>query len=224
MNEYDQADFNAVYEGKSLIASAEIVNVPWEIGEAQPLVCEILDKHSPCRVLDVGCGLGRNARAAYERGYKVVAIDISVAAIKQCQIYHSGSDIQFSVEDASATKFNEKFDLILDSACYHAISSEKRREYLEEMYRLATDISVFHLITFAPAKHGMPKPLSSELSEIARNIESASWKIEHVERSEYKGNAEAIKDFQQKKNLSIHHDEFGRTRLPVWHFILKKFL
>ena len=51
MNEYDRADFAGVYEGKSLIETAAITSVPWEIGEPQPIVCEILDSMSPGRCI-----------------------------------------------------------------------------------------------------------------------------------------------------------------------------
>lgn len=221
MSEYDQANFKGVYEGKSLMQTAEITVVPWEIGAPQPIVCQILDAQTPGRLLDVGCGLGRNAKAASERGYEVVAIDTSSKAIEQCHELHADSGIAFKVADACKTDLAPGFDVILDSATYHAIPANLRQDYLTEMYRLANEKTVFHLITFAPSMHGMPKPLASELSDIANRVESCGWKIQSVVRKEYKGNAAAIKDFQQKKSLNIRVDEQGRTCLPVWHFVLR---
>lgn len=221
MDEYDRADFAGVYEGKSLIETATITNVPWEIGEPQPIVCEILDSMSPGRLLDIGCGLGRNAKAASDRGYEVLAFDISSTAINKCRELYSGSGISFQVLDACRTELVSEFNVILDSATYHAIPSEKRMTYLMEMYRLASEDTTFHLITFAPSLYGMPKPLASELSELASAIESSGWKIKLAERIEYKGNAAAIEDFKKKKRLEIQLDYKGRTRLPAWHLVLK---
>ncbi|WFQ79981.1 hypothetical protein PXH59_01955 [Xenorhabdus sp. SF857] len=50
-NEYDRADFQGVYQGKSLIASAEIKTAPWEIGHAQPIVHDLLKKEGSWETL-----------------------------------------------------------------------------------------------------------------------------------------------------------------------------
>ncbi len=222
MSEYDRADFKGVYNGKSLLESAEITNVPWEIGEPQPIVCDILDNLPVSgRLLDVGCGLGRNAKAASDRGFDVVAIDTSSTAIEKCREFYPNTEISFQVLDACQTKLSPPFDVILDSATYHAIPAEHRVSYLTEMYRLASENTVFHLITFAPSLYGMPKPLANELSDIAHNIELSGWKIQSVKRIEYKGNAAAIEDFQKKKKLNIQIDTCGRTKLPAWHLALQ---
>lgn len=222
MNEYDRADFEGVYKGRSLIESAEIKAVPWEIGAPQPVVCEILDSlQRPRRVLDVGCGLGRNAKAAADRGHEVVAIDTSVTAIEHCRASYPGARITFCVLDACNTELSQKFDVIVDSATYHAVPAPRRVAYLTEMRRLANAAATFHVITFAPSVHGMPKPLASELSEIAALVEQSGWRIHSATRVEYKGNRAAIEDFCRKKGLEIGLDDAGRSRLPAWHLTLR---
>ncbi|HYQ43255.1 MAG TPA: class I SAM-dependent methyltransferase [Polyangiaceae bacterium] len=222
MSEYDRADFEGVYKGRSLIESAEIKAVPWEIGAAQPIICEILDGLTHrVRLLDVGCGLGRNANAAADRGHEVTAIDTSATAIESCRANDPSKRISFHVLDAANTGLTPGFDVIVDSATYHAIPAPKRVAYLTEMRRLATAATTFHIVTFAPSIHGMPKPLAIELSEIAEFAEQSGFCVSSVARVEYKGNRAAIEDFCKKKGLDIRLDDEGRSRLPAWHVTLR---
>lgn len=225
-SEFDRADFKGLYKGGSLVESASIRVVPWEIGRAQPAIHAILEDAPRGRLLDVGCGLGHNANAARDLGFDVVAIDSSKEAIERCWTEFSGHGIEFLVADACdtglapASAAGSGFDVILDSALYHAIPAADRARYLKEMRRLAGASTVMHVVTFSPSPHGMPMPLSIALSEIAVNAESAGWAIRAVGVVEYRGNAEAIADFQKKKNLKIRLDDEGMTRLPCWHVTL----
>ncbi|MGD8165406.1 class I SAM-dependent methyltransferase [Pantoea sp. FN0307] len=219
-SEYDKADFQGVYQGKTLIDSAEIKVVPWDIGKAQPAISKVFDDEKPGKLLDVGCGLGQNAQAAAQKGFRVTAIDSSSAAIERCKKSIT-EDINFLVANALATQLEEKFDIILDSALYHAIPTNERVTYLKEMFRIAHAETKFHIITFAPEKYGMPLPLAIQLSEICSNAEISGWSVTSVSRVEYKGNAAAIADFCKKKNLEIFLDDEGFTRLPCWHVTLK---
>ncbi|MCG7500095.1 class I SAM-dependent methyltransferase [Vibrio sp. Of7-15] len=221
--EYDNADFQGVYQGKTLLSSVKITSVPWDIGEAQPVVLDILKSREPNKLLDVGCGLGLNAKAAADIGYEVTAIDSASKAIENCKRAND-QRIDFKVANACDTMLLEKYDIILDSATYHSIPSINRLSYMREMRRLAGENTEYHLITFATSKNGMPKPLAIELSEIIDLAEKSDWKIESVSRVNYKGNYDSIADFCEKKNLNILLDEEGFTRLPSWHVILKSSL
>ena len=219
MNEYERTGFQRTYTGEPLTKITEMINAPWEIGEAQPLVREILKKSQPGRLLDVGCGLGFNAEAAADLGFEVVAIDASRQFIEKCQEKFSASDITFLVSDATNTNLEPGFNTVLDSTTYHAIPLSQRLMYLAEMRRLVSKNTLFHIIAFSPAANGMPKPLAAELSEISKNLESTGWEVLFVEKREYNGNAFALKEFQKTHNSKIKIDQKGRTRLPVWHVI-----
>ncbi len=70
------------------------------------------------RVLDVGCGPGRHARALAERGFEVVGVDISARFI---EIARDGApdNASFFVGDARDLTFDQEFDAVI-SLCQGA--------------------------------------------------------------------------------------------------------
>jgi SAM-dependent methyltransferase len=64
------------------------------------------------RVLDVGCGPGRHARALAERGIEVVGIDISPRFIDLAR-EGAPTGASFEVGDARALGFEEEFDAVI---------------------------------------------------------------------------------------------------------------
>ncbi len=67
-------------------------------------------------LLDIGCGLGREAFALYQRGYPVTGIDISSARIKQAMKLAAGRRcmIPFLVYDGRRLPFEDaSFDIII---------------------------------------------------------------------------------------------------------------
>ena len=77
------------------------------------------------RILDVGCGAGRNLVYLLRAGYDVSAVDISadaVAATRQlaAAIAPLVPDENFRVESADALSFDdERFDVVISSAVLH---------------------------------------------------------------------------------------------------------
>jgi len=100
--------------------------------------------YSNCnRVLDAGCGTGRNLMYFLKNGYQAYGIDSSAEAIAQLQVSAeqfsaaAGKD-RFQVSLVENMPFeNEKFDLVISSAVMHFAESLKHFEaMLEEMWRV----------------------------------------------------------------------------------------
>ena len=70
------------------------------------------------RVLDVGCGPGRHARALGERGIRVHGVDISQAFVDLARI-DAPEGVTFERGDARALRFDEEFDAVI-SLCQGA--------------------------------------------------------------------------------------------------------
>jgi len=92
----------------------------------------------PLRVLDLGCGFGKNATWLEEREHEVWGIDISPTAIARCRElvgeprnYVAGSATELPWPDGG-------FDLVLDVGCLHCLPAAARPAGVSEASRVLT--------------------------------------------------------------------------------------
>ncbi|MCC7477324.1 class I SAM-dependent methyltransferase [bacterium] len=91
------------------------------------------------RVLDIGCGAGREIVFLARCGYEAVGVDLSAEALKigaerahQAGVsvdFRLGSALQLPLEDAS-------IDFANDRGCFHHIADMLRMQYAEEVARV----------------------------------------------------------------------------------------
>ncbi|BAY30287.1 putative methyltransferase [Nostoc carneum NIES-2107] len=89
-------------------------------------------------VLDLGTGPGTQAIALAERGFQVVATDLSEAAIRQAaaKANQKGLEISFQQDDILNSRLEQSFDLILDRGCFHVLSPQSRSTYVQTVANL----------------------------------------------------------------------------------------
>ena len=83
------------------------------------------------RVLDIGCGFGRNANWLAKMGCKVTAVNINDDEIKQAKIkvQEAQVNVDYIHADATSLPFPESsFDVALDLGCSHMIPSKEGQE------------------------------------------------------------------------------------------------
>jgi len=110
---------------------------PWDTGISPPELHEFIYTHAPGRALDLGCGTGTNVITLAQAGWSVTGVDfalravhtarqkLSAAGISSAQIYHG---------DITKLEALEKpFDLILDIGCFHGLSPQSRRVYIQNL-------------------------------------------------------------------------------------------
>lgn len=99
---------DAVYTDARLAAVYEIFNPP----AADTDFFVDLAGRTPCRVLDMGCGTGQQARAFAERGHQVTGADPAAAMLEIARSRPGGELVTWVLSDAAGLDLDDRFDLI----------------------------------------------------------------------------------------------------------------
>lgn len=144
------------------------------------------------KLLEAGCGTGRDAAAFISDGFEVTAFDISPAMVRLCNrriraLKESGSEIERSAADQSRCeelafdeiRYRNEFDAVWASASLLHLPKHEIRPTIERLVRALR----LNGVLFMSFKHGRGEAIfdsrhysyyrRSELSEIVRRIPNA---------------------------------------------------
>lgn len=122
--------------------------------------------HQPLRLLEVGCGEGKDAVFFARNGYQVTAFDVTESGIekaKRLADIHQ-VEINFFRADLHDYRLDEEFDVIYSSGVFHHILPELRREIMEN-YIAHTAPGGMHAINVFVEKPFIPAPPDSDGGE-----------------------------------------------------------
>jgi SAM-dependent methyltransferase len=108
---------------------------------------------TPGRVLELGCGLGRNATYLASLGCSVDAVDFSAQAIEWARkrAKSAGASVDFQCCSIFAATFTAgSYDLVYDSGCFHHIPPHRRKDYVELVNRALKPGGSYGLVCYRP--------------------------------------------------------------------------
>lgn len=104
------------------------------------------------KVLDLGCGAGRNAIYLAENGFEVDAVDLSKTSLDWAneRSDERGLTINFIHENIFELDVQkEEYDFIYDSGCFHHLAPHRRITYIELLKRGLKEKGHFGITCFA---------------------------------------------------------------------------
>lgn len=103
-------------------------NLRWFTEAPSPIVGEMIDRFRPGpKMLEIGCGEGRDAGYLLSQGHDLLATDISPSAIDFCRKSYPQWAERFQVLDCIHDRLAEKFDFIYAVAVIHMLVEDSHR-------------------------------------------------------------------------------------------------
>ena len=127
----------------------------------------------PYKVLDIGCGEGKDAVFLARNGYNVTAFDISEQGLSKAREFadHCGVKIDFFKADIRDFRLEADFDIIFSSGVFHYIPQEQRKNVIDSL-KIHTATNGINVINVFVRKPFIPLPPDIEESEMA----AGDWK------------------------------------------------
>ena len=106
-------------------------DLQWFDDASTPIITEVMDFfqiRTQSRLLEIGCGEGRDAAVLLERGYNLLATDLSSEAIHYCKTKFPANAHRFQVLDCINGKLAGTFDFIYAVAVIHMLVTDEDRD------------------------------------------------------------------------------------------------
>ncbi|MGH3757382.1 class I SAM-dependent methyltransferase [Actinophytocola sp.] len=178
-------DFEEVYRDR-----ADGRGVPWDIGEPQPALAELVDM-GWCRgrILDIGCGTGELGLALAARGHSVTGVDLASSAIARARhkAAERGLEVEFVVADATELGYDGSFDTVVDSGLLHCLRPSAQRRYLEVLGRICRPGGRVAVLCFADVPRARTPDRGRLTERGLQELFTDGWDVEALEAAEIVG-------------------------------------
>ena len=158
-------------------------NLCWFDENPSPIVLQTMEKFAvtkQSRILEIGCGEGRDARFLLGKGYDVLATDVSAAAVDCCRKQDAEHAERYQVLDCLNSSTNDTFDFIYAVAVIHMLVPQEDRDGFCRFYRdhLVQD-GIGLICSMGDGEEEMKSDISTAFSTRDR-LHEASGRVLHI--------------------------------------------
>ena len=144
------------------------LGLSWSVDSNTIIVEEIIKEYNldKKRILELGCGKGRDARYLLNKNINVLATDVSQEAINYCINKDKKHMNNYQVLDILNNNFKEKFDFIYSVACLHMfVLDDDRSSFFKFVYHHLNDNGLALILS-------MGDGISESSSEISKSFDT----------------------------------------------------
>lgn len=153
----------------------------WSTNSNTKIVEEIIKKYHLDRekMLEIGCGEGRDARYLLNKNYNVLATDISQEAIDYCVRNDITHKDNYKVLDVLSDNSQNKYGFIYSVACLHMlVLDEDRNKYYSYIYNHLEDDGYALILTMGDGIKESISDIAKAFDNIKRTHQESNQEIE----------------------------------------------
>ena len=153
----------------------------WSTNSNTKIVKEIIKKYHLDRekMLEIGCGEGRDARYLLNKNYNVLATDISQEAIDYCVRNDITHKDNYKVLDVLSDNSQNKYGFIYSVACLHMlVLDEDRNKYYSYIYNHLEDDGYALILTMGDGIKESTSDITKAFDDTKRTHQETNQEIE----------------------------------------------
>ena len=153
----------------------------WSTNSNTKIVEEIIIKYNLDRekMLEIGCGEGRDAKYLLNKNYNILATDISQEAINYCKKNDTIHKNNYKVLDVLSDNSKDKYGFIYSVACLHMlVLDEDRNKYYKYIYNHLEDNGYSLILTMGDGIKESASDINKAFDNIKRTHQETSQEIE----------------------------------------------
>ena len=180
------------------------------------------------KILEIGCGEGRDARYLLKNNYNLLAVDVSQEAINYCQKYDIKYKEKYRVLDVLKDSLQDKYGFIYSVACLHMlVLDDDRNKFYNFIYNHLEDNGYALILTMGDGTQESKSDISKAYDNVKRIHQETNQEMKIAMTSCRIVNFETL--LNEVTNNGFKIIEYGITEIEkhfsnIMYIIVKKVL
>lgn len=189
--------------------------IAWATNNNTKIVEDIINEYglSKTKMLEIGCGEGRDARYLLNKGYDVLATDVSEEAIRYCREHDINNRDKYKVFDVlKDDKTIDKYGYIYTVACIHMlVLDEDRDKFYQYIYNHLDDKGYSLILSMGNGKDNSKTDIDKAFDDVKRRHQELDKDIDIAATSLRIVDFDTI--FKEAKRNNFDIIEYGITSI-----------